>query len=100
LTVLTEFDRGTEGGEMLRRKLAQYDWLQGTFRFDAVLVVADSEKLEAKLCRTLKALHRFKIAVCELQRLLDEGVDARLFSLPLSPDKVLLFELVDLSGAE
>jgi hypothetical protein len=82
LTFMAEYDRGPEGAEVLLKKLHQYEWLLGTFHFDAILVVADSEKLAGKLGGLLKGFHRVPIGVCQVQNLRTTGVEGRIFAEP------------------
>jgi hypothetical protein len=93
LTCMAEYDRGTEGSEVLLKKLRQFGLLLGTFPFDAVLVVADSEKLAARLCGVLKGLHRFSVGVCQMQSLRNVGLEGPIFAEPRQPAKVSLAEL-------
>jgi hypothetical protein len=93
MTFMAEYDRGTEGREVLLRKLRQYEGFSSGFRFDGVVVVADSEKIGERLCGSLLGSWRFALGVCCMPDLRDAGVGAHIFSEPGRMGKVSLAEL-------
>jgi hypothetical protein len=93
MTFMAEYDRGTEGREVLQRKFQQYQGLAHAFRFDGVIVVADSEKLCERLCGSLVGSWRFPLGVCCLLDLNSAGGAARIFAEPGRSGKVSLADL-------
>lgn len=99
LTFMAEYDRGTEGREVLRGKLRQYGGLS-SFRFHGVILVAESEHLCQRLSRSLSGAWRYALGFCCLPDIQTSGVGARIFMQPRGSGKVALAELATFSAEE
>lgn len=94
LTAMAEYDRGTEGRDLVLRKMQLYEGLLASFPFDAVLVVADSERSQARLTPRLAGPWRFGVATCRLSELI-AAPSSRMLS---EPGRSELASLVDLAS--
>lgn len=93
MTFMVEFDRGTEGREVLQRKFRQYEGLLDAFGFNGVIVVAESEKLLGRLGDSLSVPRGFTLGLCGLSDLGAMGAEGRIFAEPGRTGNVYLADL-------
>jgi hypothetical protein len=94
MTFMAEYDRGTEGREMLRRKLRQYErLLVSSYRFNGVIIVAESMKLRERLCQSLIDQRRFPLGICCISEIIESGAEERIFTKPGGAKMLSLAEL-------
>jgi hypothetical protein len=93
-TFMVEYDRGTERGAHLGRKLEQYRHIPASFPFDAVIIVAESLDGANNLCRRLDPRnHSFRILVGSLTELKARGLSDGVFSDAASSRKMSLADV-------